>query len=229
MDVKTAYEPVSVEKSTRFFDLKSQNELKQIKLFDLATPNETELRAMHGVVQESMDDTLYNWSAAIRGHFSSENLQKRLDYEVEDRNSDLPYLALELLPYIPSIVTKLGPRGVLLTLALYEGDPRLSSQQAQPYCFLKEFLKNSAGNSPLAKICGVYVRFLPPTENVLKEDIISVNGAGDTLLGVVMAGLAKSNPKPMDELVEVAQRAAVMTLKHEASVSPKIQSLMPLL
>jgi len=36
---------------------------------------------------------------------------------------------------------------------------------------------------------GVYMRLFPPVEVV--EDIVSVNGVGDTFLGVLVVGLAK--------------------------------------
>jgi len=71
---------------------------------------------------------------------------------------------------------------------------------------------------------GVYLRHFPAAETVSKEDIVSVNGVGDTFLGVLTAGLAKG--LPLDEkLIHIAQKASVMTLKSKESVSPEIVCL----
>ncbi len=69
------------------------------------------------------------------------------------------------------------------------------------------------------------MRLLPPVSSVPKDAIASVNGAGDTFLGIMIVGLAKQNPKRIDELVDVAQKAAGLTLKSCESVSPDIGAL----
>jgi pseudouridylate synthase / pseudouridine kinase len=71
---------------------------------------------------------------------------------------------------------------------------------------------------------GLYIRLFPAAETVSKEEVVSVNGVGDTFLGVLVAGLAKG--LDLDEnLISVAQKAAVMTLKSKEAVSPQIASL----
>ncbi len=77
------------------------------------------------------------------------------------------------------------------------------------------------GNSDVG---GVYLRYFPAAEAVSKEEVVSVNGVGDTFLGVLVAGLAKSLPLDAN-LIHVAQKASVMTLKSEQAVSPDIASL----
>ena len=63
------------------------------------------------------------------------------------------------------------------------------------------------------------MRLFPAVEVV--EDVVSVNGVGDTFLGVLMAGLAKG--LELDEkLVNIAQRGAVLTLRSKESVSPDL-------
>ena len=63
------------------------------------------------------------------------------------------------------------------------------------------------------------MRHFPAVEVV--EDVVSVNGVGDTFLGVLVAGLAKG--LTLDErLIETAQRGAVMTLRSKESVSPTL-------
>lgn len=69
------------------------------------------------------------------------------------------------------------------------------------------------------------MRLFPPVEFVPSDEIVSVNGVGDTFLGVLMAGLAKEKPKSIVDLVDIAQRGSVMTLKSKEAVSPDISAL----
>lgn len=69
------------------------------------------------------------------------------------------------------------------------------------------------------------MRLFPPAESVSATDVISVNGVGDTFLGVIIAGLAKANPKSLIELIHIAQQGSIMTLKSKEAVSPEIRKL----
>jgi pseudouridine-5'-phosphate glycosidase/pseudouridine kinase len=63
-----------------------------------------------------------------------------------------------------------------------------------------------------------------PAEALGVGGVSSVNGAGDTFLGVLVAGLAEG--VALDEaLVGVAQRASVLTLGDAASVSPLLKTV----
>lgn len=66
------------------------------------------------------------------------------------------------------------------------------------------------------------MRLFPSVERV--DDIVSVNGVGDTLLGVLVAGLANGIGLG-EKLINLAQRAAVMTLKSDKSVNPDLHIL----
>ena len=65
----------------------------------------------------------------------------------------------------------------------------------------------------------------PPIQNVPRHRIVSVNGVGDTFLGVIVAGLAREKPKEVVELINIAQRASVLTLQSAEAVSPAIEEL----
>lgn len=69
------------------------------------------------------------------------------------------------------------------------------------------------------------MRLFKPTEQVPEENIVSVNGVGDTFLGVLIAGLAKEMPKPIEFLLDIAQKGSVMTLKSKEAVSPELAIL----
>ena len=53
--------------------------------------------------------------------------------------------------------------------------------------------------------------------------MVSVNGVGDTFLGALVAGLAMGGR--VENLVDVAQRAAVLTLKSRESVAIEVEGL----
>ncbi|MCJ1413691.1 hypothetical protein MMC32_000015 [Xylographa parallela] len=165
--------------------------------------------------------------------------------------------SLRLLPYFPCILTKIGSSGVLLTELLRKDDIRLTDSRATPHVFYGEgseelrlgtrvqsllgTLRRQTDINPdgrlyfeedcdcLQDYAGIYMRLFPPAETVRQDEIVSVNGVGDTFLGVLVAGLAKDNPKPLDELVMLAQRGSIMTLKSTESVSTEISSLRALI
>ena len=97
------------------------------------------------------------------------------------------------------------------------GDPRLSSPTAA------QFVLSRSNDNEI--VGGVYLRHFPPAEVVSQQDIVSVNGVGDTFLGVLLAGLCKSKDMNVEHWVDIAQRGSVLTLKSSESVAPKLGSL----
>lgn len=222
-NANVAFEPVSVAKSAALFQAQISATSPSIQPFpnhsvDLATPNQHELSAMHASAKEAeyfesdqwwqVIDALGIPSTGARDRFVALTNKKMTD-------EGIPLRTIQLLPFIPTILTKLGADGVLLTELLKPNDPRLTDPKSAPY-----ILSRTANGS--TEVGGVYMRLFPAVEVV--EEVVSVNGVGDTFLGVVVAGLAKG--LQLDErLIEVAQRGAVMTLRSKESVSPKLGTL----
>jgi pseudouridine-5'-phosphate glycosidase/pseudouridine kinase len=219
-NAKVAFEPVSTAKSAALFHTEGSTNNLPIQIFpsnsiDLATPNHHELAAMHasakkGEYFESQEwweviDALGIPSSGARDRFVSLTNKKMTD-------EGIPLQTIQLLPFIPTILTKLGADGVLLTELLKPNDPRLTDRASAPYILSR----TSNGNT---EVGGVYMRLFPPSEVV--EDVVSVNGVGDTFLGVLVAGLSKGL-KLDEKLIDIAQRGAVMTLRSKESVSPKL-------
>ena len=255
---KIAYEPVSVGKSCRILEPNAELGERLMPLADLATPNKTELSALFYYVNQH-GERWGVWRIFLNSLDTNDRLgTARHEVASSLKEADMPLViqSLHLLPYFPCILTKVDSQGVLLIELLREGDPRLSAPEAQQYVFYND--AGPTGNLQTAlsairktllsqelnkqerveveKDCayldqyrGIYMRLFPPAEIVPQKDIVSVNGVGDTFLGVLMAGLAKENPKTIDELVMVAQQASVLTLKSKESVSPDIESLKSLL
>ncbi|KAB8303253.1 hypothetical protein EYC80_004696 [Monilinia laxa] len=225
--VKIAFEPVSTTKSARLFEHLANASAKPNNLpvfpshiIDLATPNEHELTSMHD-------------AATTHGKFETEEWWKTIDalgipstgardrfIQITSRelaNQGIPVKAIQLLPYIPTILTKLGSQGVLLTSILTPTDPRLRDPDHAPY-----ILSRCTNGSE--EVGGVYMRLFPAVEEVEEEDVVSVNGVGDTFLGVLVAGLARGCELG-DALIQIAQEGAVMTLKSSESVSSAVGGL----
>ncbi|RYO98199.1 hypothetical protein DL764_007171 [Monosporascus ibericus] len=216
---RVAFEPVSVEKSARLFC--SPKGLESLGVFpnasvDLATPNQYELASMHAAAQQNeyLDDS--RWWGVIDS-FGMRGARDRFVRLTSAGMTDagIPQQAVQLLPYVPTIITKLGSRGALLTTILEKDDPRLRGNAAEPFILARSF------NDDASRVGGVYMRLYPSAESV--ENVVSVNGVGDTFLGVLIAGLAKGGR--VENLIDVAQKGAVLTLQSRESVSNNLGAL----
>lgn len=220
---RVAFEPVSVEKSARLFCGGSANAkgLESLGVYpnasvDLATPNQYELAAMHAAAR----DHEYLGDARWWGVIDAFGMQGARDRFVKltsaaMADAGIPQQAVQLLPYIPTVVTKLGGRGALLTAILGPDDPRLRDAASEPFILARSF----GDHHP--DVGGVYMRLYPSVEEV--EGVESVNGVGDTFLGVLVAGLAQGGR--VENLIDVAQRGAVLTLRSRESVSEDLEAL----
>jgi pseudouridine-5'-phosphate glycosidase/pseudouridine kinase len=134
-------------------------------------------------------------------------------------DAGIPQQTIQLLPFLPCIITKLGARGALLTQLLRPGDARLTAPEYSPY-----ILSRAPPTDDL--IGGVYMRLFPPAAELADGAIISVNGAGDTLLGAVISGLA-SGQERVENIMPLAQEASLLTLKSAGGVSQNLAQLRP--
>lgn len=245
---KIAYEPVSATKSRRLFHESWRDHLKLMtgefperstfgsyRSVDLATPNEIEL---HSMCEEAR--CLDAWSAFLASIEFPDvvqyigSRQSRLTDSIDPKTL---IAALKLLSEIPCILTKLGAKGVLLTEFLRTGDKRLSDPLKAEHIFFQRLctekisdklslsLPKTEEGSSLFGIEGVHIQHFP-AEIVPNESVLSVNGVGDTFLGVLLANLVRDGGmQSIEESIPLAQKGAVLTLKSYESVSPAIKSL----
>jgi pseudouridylate synthase / pseudouridine kinase len=214
---QVAFEPVSTAKSTRLFSLGEHSHLEVFPRagIALATPNHYELAAMHSAAQANGYFESDEWFQVIDAFGmmgARDRFEKLTSAEMTD--AGIPVQTIQLLPYIPTIITKLGRKGCLLTQILSRDDPRLRDRDAAKF-----LLTRSLNDHP--HVGGVYMRLFPAVEKV--EDVVSVNGVGDTFLGVLVTGMAKGGR--VERLIDVAQRGAVMTLRSSQAVSPDLGRL----
>ncbi|KAH9902216.1 Indigoidine synthase A like protein-domain-containing protein [Xylariomycetidae sp. FL2044] len=211
-NVQVAFEPVSKEKSARLFV--SGKGMENLGVFpnasvDLATPNQYELAAMYKAahMNEYLDEARwFNIIDAFSMRGARDRFVKLTSADMTD--DGIPQQAVQLLPYIPTIVTKMGSHGALLTTILKKDDPRLFDAASEPFILSRNMSDHS-------DVGGVYMRLFPSVEEV--QNVVSVNGVGDTFLGVLVAGLAQGGR--IENLINTAQRGAVLTLRSPQSVS----------
>ena len=225
--VKVAFEPVSAAKAKGLFAGRTNGGASTSictvpnETVSLATPNAMELASMY---DSARDAGIFDGEDCFRiidsiGLSSSGSRYKLVSLTnsaLVDRG--VPQQSIQLLPFIPSIATTLGDQGVLLTQLLPPSDERLTSPAAAPYILSCSM----DGNDVFG---GVYMRLFPPVKKGLEEDIVSVNGVGDTFLGALIAGLTRSPANRVEDLIDIAQEASVLTLKSKEAVSPEISSL----
>jgi pseudouridine-5'-phosphate glycosidase/pseudouridine kinase len=224
---RTVLEPVSVAKGSRLFDRGSKPDHLELSVFprhviDIMAPNAMELSAMHSMARsEGLLEDQDWWKTIDTMGIPSSGIRPRLvdvtSAAIVDQG--LPQQAIQLLPFVPCIVTKLGPEGVLLTMLLAKDDLRLQSPEAAPYIISRN--RSEDAESPVG---GVYVRLYPAVARLDESKIVSVNGVGDTFLGALIAALEKTG-KGVEELVDFAQSAAVLTLQSPEAVSPALREL----
>lgn len=145
-------------------------------------------------------------------------------------DAGVPQMAVQLLPFIPTVITKLGADGnhpspsafislthtpgCLVTELLSPDDARLTSPAEAPY------ILSRCGNGSSA-VGGVYMRH-HPAEPLATPGIVSVNGAGDTFLGVLVAQLAAGGASGA-AMVKRAQQEAVKTLAWSGGVNQSVE------
>ncbi|KGO65698.1 Pseudouridine-5'-phosphate glycosidase [Penicillium italicum] len=231
---RVAFEPVSTAKSRRLFGIDGKstgaaigpNKIVPDNAISLACPNSLELAAMYTAARESLIFESPEWWHIINSmNMSPTGSRERLiaitSLSLVDEG--LPQQTVQLLPFIPCIVTKLGGAGALLTQLLPPGDPRLTDPESAPYILARAW---PGSDVPFG---GVYMRLFSPDTILGAEDIVSVNAAGDTLLGVVVAGLAKDPSVRIEDVIPIAQEASRKTLASAGGVSEKLVELRGLL
>ncbi|KAJ4297202.1 hypothetical protein N0V88_004120 [Collariella sp. IMI 366227] len=208
---RVAFEPVSTAKAQRLFPaIKRHSHTHTLDVYprasvDLCTPNQYELLAMweaaktHGYLDAHPWFEVVDSFGIMRG--ARERFVSITSAEMADKG--IPVQSVNLLPYIPTIITKLGANGALLTTLLGRDDPRLRDPDHARYVV-------SRCHNDHPHVGGVYMRLFPAVERV--KDVVSVNGIGDTFMGVLIAGLAMGGK--VENLIDVAQRAAVLTLRN---------------
>ena len=234
---RIAFEPVSTAKAKRIFSkISTRTEATAVigfsdsfpnHLIDVAAPNNMELASMYSAARDAGLFDSPGWWHVIDGLGMSNTGSREQLISVTSKSlvdQGVPQQSIQLLPFIPCILTKLGSQGVLVSQLLQPDDPRLTCSDTAPYILGRASQNGLVG--------GVYLRLFAPDQVLTGKEVVSVNGAGDTLLGVAIAGLARepgTKDYRLENIISVAQKASVKTLKSPDSVNADIRSLAMLL
>lgn len=224
---RIAFEPVSLAKSSRLFSDPVLN-LELLGVFpshhiEVATPNAQELVGLHEAARRGEYFDRQDWwnvinSMGIPNGGARDRMITLCGRDMVDQG--IPQQSIQLLPFSRCVLTKLGPRGVLQVELLASEDSRLNSPITERYILSR----SPQGNTGIG---GIYMRLHPPAELVADVDIASVNGVGDTFLGILIAGLASEEGTNIEDWVGVAQKGSIMTLKSNEAVHPELGLLRP--
>ncbi|EEB08080.1 carbohydrate kinase [Schizosaccharomyces japonicus yFS275] len=196
------YEPTSVPKSLKILpSLQSGN-------IDIITPNLLELDAIYSAVEKtSLFDTDSWWSRLNMFGITSDFSEKLSNYVTK---LGLPNLTnhgtiqkcIKLLPFLPTILLKLGSSGILLF-----------SRSA--------FMDLYRSPNSLVTPGNVVIKYYPTPK--LITDAVNSSGTGDTFVGVCLSLLMKN--VRVDKAIQTAQEAAGLSLMSHSCVNPEIASL----
>jgi pseudouridine-5'-phosphate glycosidase/pseudouridine kinase len=138
-------------------------------------------------------------------------------------NDGIAQMAVNLLPFFQNLVIKCGERGLIVAMRVSEHDA--TSEWAREHSNLYTRRVIAHGKSARETVVLQHI----PGLSLQSESIVNVTGAGDTLVGSILAALlrnpnALSKPCSLDNVMRIGQRAAVLTLQSNHAVSPLLSS-----
>ena len=127
-------------------------------------------------------------------------------------------MAINMLPFFQNIIIKCGERGVIVAMRVLEGDIERSAWSAERSNPLKRYVVAKSGKE-------IVVLKHYPAIPIDKEEIVSVTGAGDSLVGTLSACIARDpqtfhDPTKLDAAIDSAQRATILSLHSVRAISP---------
>lgn len=193
----------------------------------LATPTVAELRRIHDSMDENELFDVDKWFPIIDAIGVNSDFRNKMDslksisFPQNILKEGIIQQAVKLLPYIPSIIVKLGQDGVLMInmtmdAGKLEDDPN------------NHIIVSKGKEFDLFHQLGVVVQWCPVPEKV--TDIVNVTGAGDAFVGYLVLKMAEEGcswlfepGKLRENVLNGAQRAAAVCLMDEAAISEKIK------
>ena len=252
---KVIIEPTSAPKAARLSHVNSKN----LKVFPnniilLVSPTVAELNTFHSSFSNrELFDDYDEWfplldTLGVDSLFREKLNKQAQQYEVLREGLKRGFLqqSFQLLPYLPNILLKLGPSGLLyIGLSTSIGDYS-SIPTTSDYCpeFTittngKEFI-DSDGKS---KKMGIVIQYFPISEVNKNLKVKNVTGAGDSLLGYLTARLLLSSKNIVGkawlepeinriedewfkwESIYKAQISSGLSLQSNEAISPEIAKI----
>jgi pseudouridine-5'-phosphate glycosidase/pseudouridine kinase len=233
-------EPTSVVKGLRILPAITANLAKSTRsVISFVSPNLIELSQMYQDARNTFDLMSHErwWSVidsfALGSQFRTDLVQlaKR---KVSDTAPDLGTLsfladegiaqmAVHLLPFFQHIVIKCGKLGVVVVMRIDRAEASAwAAQRSNPrYRYI-------VAHSPTSDEM-VVIQHFPPLQ-ATRDVALNSTGAGDSLVGALLAILARNphafnSPLTLLGALDIAQQAAVLTLQSPHAVSPSLSNL----
>ncbi|KAG9043010.1 hypothetical protein FS837_010140 [Tulasnella sp. UAMH 9824] len=234
------FEPTSTSKCTRIFPalesvMNSDSFVSPTSPIAYASPNTIELAKMYEYAKENelvssqkAWERLSSFGLAANYRTALEQLTARTVSIVNGRTVPLDFIsregiaqmAVQLLPYFQHLVVKCGDRGVLVAMVVPSSSDHVTAWKTD----LSRFqITNTTERGET-----LVLKYFPPLK-IDKKEVVSTTGAGDSLVGSLMAAVVKDgeafrSPSRLDDLMRSAQGAAVMSLKSSTAVSALLSS-----
>ncbi|KAJ3720036.1 indigoidine synthase A-like protein [Lentinula raphanica] len=230
-DIKIFFEPTSVVKSSRI--LKAvENMTNRISPIDFISPNLIELREIFETANEKdllskpqYWTALDNFALTSRYRMELEHLS-RVNVSDEDTSrgtlsflldQGMAQMAVKLLPLFRHIVIKCGDKGVLVAM---RQNPDSAWRSEQSNIKARCVVHHSDSDTIVLS----HFPALPV------EHLVNVTGAGDSFVGILASYLVRqpnafNSPESLTQVIDVAQRAAVLTLGSPYAVAPELSRL----
>lgn len=211
-DVAVAFEPVSVAKAvvladalTLFYRQHQQHGRRPVsRPIQVVTPNRDELEVLHSALARLDKPSVeVDWDSPATVAMIGPELA----------TSSIPKMAVDLLAHCQTVVVTLGPAGVFVAT----------------HCDCPDGMDPTFDPTPPSSSSShsVWLRHFPAIKSVRPDEIVSVNGAGDTFLGgLIAASIGRpGRPVTIPEAVDLAQRAAVESLRAPDAVPDRLAGL----
>ncbi|KAI0094835.1 indigoidine synthase A-like protein [Irpex rosettiformis] len=240
-NIKIFFEPTSVTKSQRILPaISSIYDQSNRPPISYVSPNLLELSQLYRTASSDPYDLIAHskwWSAIDSMSLSSEfrmDLEHLARRNTNDNGSSgtlefitengVAQMGIHLLPFFQHIVLKCGQRGVLTIFQTTAG-AGTSGPWTQESTNLKQRQVVARGKDG----CVIVIKHYPAIA-LAQDEMVNVTGAGDTLVGSLLASLVQNfrtfeSPLALDETITRAQKAAIMTLKSSHAVSPLLSNL----
>ncbi|KAG9015992.1 hypothetical protein FRB90_003912 [Tulasnella sp. 427] len=230
------FEPTSTAKCNRIFPtlaslLSSDTLASPTSPIAYASPNTLELAKMYEHTKENelassqrAWERLSSFGLAANYRTALDQLTARKASLSNERTISLDFLskegiaqmAVHLLPYFQHLVVKCGDRGVLVAMVVPSSSDHVTTWKTD----LSRFqIANTTEKDEM-----LVLKYFPPQE-IAQNEIVSTTGAGDSLVGSLIADVTKEgtesfwSPRQLDELIKRAQGAAALSLKAPTAVS----------
>lgn len=198
---------------------------------DMLTPNVQELKAIINGIEK-------NKLVASSSHRANSDVTSLLlDTGLSENEQEIVSKALAVLLFVPVIITTLGDNGCILLLRI---DAEITASNEQ--------IRATPGFISLpGQEYSAIIRHYGPVAHLNAEDIVSVNGTGDSLVGAILVELARiledkkhssldrlpslAEIVPLngwDSIVNQGQWAAIATLLDSSAVGPGLKNLQEL-